>query len=178
MCEIDDLILTRRYYFSLDPQQIFQHLMNRDVPEILEIKERDYLYELYINLDRVDDSPDGKRYKNNLCWKYIALIKETKRIYTSRKKVKIELLGKIYRPPDYQLFHYYGGSVIEGKYCPFFVGEKKIHFQFRYYRSVFDFLKRKLFQGVCMADDPNLSDLSDSISFDVLFFKYCLTKKI
>ncbi len=66
MIEIDDIILKRKYYFSLDPQQLFYHLINRHVPAICGIGERDYINELYIRFDYLDDSPESIKCKNNL----------------------------------------------------------------------------------------------------------------
>lgn len=160
--------MQRKYYISLAPQKLFYHLKNRELPEIPGMRDRDYISELYGLFDRGtisdggdtgDDSPEIDNYKNNLCWKYIALIKEHQKIYTSSRKVRIELDRKILNPPDYQIFVYYSGALIEGIYAPFFYNDLKIHFRFSYYRSIFDFLKEKISQGVRFVDDRNLMEL-------------------
>lgn len=164
MIDVSNIILWRKYYFSLPVERLFQHLLYREVPLIPKLK-ADNIYVLYEQLDRANDRNSDWSYTRHLVMRSITYIKEFRTAHKTPKK-PFPSGRKQLNTYEYIIYEYLNGEVVARVYEPHLIDNLRLFFRYSHHESLGDYLLYEARRGTNLKENYFLRDLADSISFD------------
>lgn len=164
MFDETEVILWRKYYFSLSAQCLYKRLLHREVPLIPDLK-IDFVSALYERLDRANDYNYDWSYTEYLVWRFVTYIKcPTKRHKSPAKR--LSCAHRSSNTSEYIIFEYANGNVISRIYEPFTINNTCIFFRYTFHENLGEFFLYETKRGTNLLENFFLRDLADSIHYD------------
>ena len=169
MIDISEIILKRKYYFSLPVPRLYRHLINREVPEIPDLS-CDYINNLYDLYDKANDSNYDFGYHDQLTLKTITLMKFSQ-CRKNERKVQLQCGRRNLFMRPRILWKYYNRNVIARIYDPHKFLDLNFYFKYVFFKNVNEFLRYEQEQRkINLSENEFLLDLAGEYNYDLWLF--------
>lgn len=169
MIDVSEIILKRKYYFSLPVPRLYRHLINREIPEISNVS-RDYINDLYNLYDQANNANYDFAYHEQITLKSITLMKLSQ-CRKNEPKMRLPCGRRILFLHPRIVWKFYNKNVIARIYEPHQFGDLNFYFKYLFFESTNEFLryeqeKRK----TDLAANKFLLNLADEHFYDLWLF--------